>query len=44
MKTDLFISYAWTSNEHKEWVHLLASQLHLMGYTVKIDEAVDYGS
>ncbi len=44
METDLFISYAWTSNEHKEWVHLLASQLHLMGYTVKIDEAVDYGS
>lgn len=44
MKTDLFISYAWTSNEHKEWVHLLSSQLHLMGYTVKIDEAVDYGS
>lgn len=44
MKTDLFISYAWTSNEHKEWVHLLASQLHLIGYTVKIDEAVDYGS
>ncbi|MCA6969807.1 toll/interleukin-1 receptor domain-containing protein [Pectobacterium carotovorum] len=44
MKTDLFISYAWTSNTHREWVHLFASQLHLAGYVVKIDEAVDYGS
>lgn len=44
MSTDLFISYAWTSAEHKEWVHLLASQLHLIGYVVKIDEKVDYGS
>jgi hypothetical protein len=41
---DLFISYAWTSPEHREWVRLLASQLHLLGYNVKIDEAVDYGS
>lgn len=44
MKTDLFISYAWTSDTHREWVRLFASQLHLIGYTVKIDEAVDYGS
>ncbi|MBW8186200.1 toll/interleukin-1 receptor domain-containing protein [Shewanella nanhaiensis] len=44
MKTDLFISYAWTSNAHREWVRLLASQLHLIGYVVKIDEAVDYGA
>ena len=44
MKEDLFISYAWTSPAHREWVRLLASQLHLIGYVVKIDEAVDYGS
>lgn len=42
--TDLFVSYAWTSPAHREWVRLLASQLHLLGYDVKIDEAVDYGS
>lgn len=41
---DLFISYAWTSQAHREWVRLLASQLHLLGYDVKIDEQVDYGS
>ncbi|MBV4365947.1 toll/interleukin-1 receptor domain-containing protein [Erwinia phyllosphaerae] len=44
MKTDLFISYAWTSEAHREWVRLLASHLDLIGYTVKIDEGVDYGS
>src|SRR5204863_78554 len=44
MNADLFISYAWTSPQHREWVRLLASQLHLLGYAVKIDEAVDYGS
>ncbi|MBQ4775624.1 toll/interleukin-1 receptor domain-containing protein [Pectobacterium versatile] len=44
MSADLFISYAWTSTAHREWVRLLASQLHLIGYVVKIDEAVDYGS
>lgn len=42
--TDLFISYAWTSPAHREWVRLLASQLHLLGYDLKIDEQVDYGS
>jgi len=42
--TDLFISYAWTSPVHREWVRLLASQLHLLGYDVKIDEQTDYGS
>jgi len=42
--TDLFISYAWTSATHREWVRLLASQLHLLGYDVKIDEQVDYGA
>ncbi|WP_215762551.1 toll/interleukin-1 receptor domain-containing protein [Acetobacter sp. P1H12_c] len=41
---DLFVSYAWTSPAHREWVRLLASQLHLLGYDVKIDEQVDYGS
>lgn len=44
MSADLFISYAWTSSAHREWVRLLASQLHLIGYDVKIDEAVNYGS
>lgn len=44
MSADLFISYAWTSPAHRDWVRLLASQLHLIGYAVKIDEAVDYGS
>ncbi len=44
MSADLFISYAWTSSSHRDWVRLLASQLHLVGYVVKIDEAVDYGS
>ncbi|MCO8161094.1 toll/interleukin-1 receptor domain-containing protein [Pseudomonas sp. 21LCFQ010] len=44
MGTDLFISYAWTSGPHRQWVRLLASQLHLIGYNVKIDEVVDYGS
>lgn len=44
MNTDLFISYAWTNTAHREWVRLLASQLHLIGYVVKIDEAVDYGA
>lgn len=41
---DLFISYAWTSAEHREWVRLLASQLHLLGYDVVLDKDVTYGS
>ncbi|MNH75823.1 SEFIR domain protein [compost metagenome] len=44
MSADLFISYAWTSTAHREWVRLLASQLHLIGYDIKLDEEVDYGS
>jgi len=44
MSAELFISYAWTSVEHREWVRLLASQLHQLGYVVQIDEAVDYGT
>jgi hypothetical protein len=44
MKTKLFISYAWTSGAHREWVRLLATQLRLLGYTVQIDSAVEYGA
>lgn len=44
MKTDLFISYAWTSDIHREWVRLIASHLDHIGYIVKIDESVKYGS
>jgi len=44
MSADLFISYAWTSDCHRAWVNLLASQLHLMGYDVKLDEKLSYGS
>jgi len=44
MNSDLFISYAWTSPLHREWVRLFASHIHLIGYDIKIDEAVDYGA
>lgn len=44
MQFDLFISYAWTSNEHREWVRLLAASLHAMGFTIGIDADVDYGN
>lgn len=43
MSSDLFISYAWTTPDHRSWVRMLASKLHLIGYDVKIDEDVDYG-
>lgn len=43
MTANLFISYAWTSSEHREWVRLLAAHLHLLGYEILIDEDVDYG-
>lgn len=43
MSADLFISYAWTSNEHREWVRLLAAHLKAVGYDVLIDADVDYG-
>ena len=43
MQFDLFISYAWTSNLHREWVRLLASHLHAIGFAVGIDEKVNYG-
>lgn len=40
---DLFISYAWTPGQHREWVRLLASHLKMLGYHVLIDADVDYG-
>lgn len=44
MKKNIFISYAWTSGTHREWVRLLAIQLRLLGYTVQIDSAIEYGA
>ncbi len=44
MRTKLFISYAWTSDAHRRWVRLLATQLRLLGYTVLIDSDLPYGS
>lgn len=43
MAPDLFISYSWTSHEHREWVQLLAANLKAVGYDVMIDSEVDYG-
>lgn len=43
MTADLFMSYAWTSDHHREWVHLLAANLKAIGYYVLIDADVDYG-
>ena len=40
---DVFISYAWTSDEHREWVRLLAANLKAAGYDVLVDADVDYG-
>lgn len=40
---DLFISYAWTSGQHRQWVHLLAANLKMLGYHVLVDADVDYG-
>src|SRR5699024_2250672 len=40
---DPFISYAWTSDQHRQWVRLLASQLKAIGYDVLVDPDVDYG-
>ena len=44
MRFDVFISYAWTSCEHREWVRLLAANLRHMGFDVGIDAKVDYGN
>lgn len=41
---DLFVSYAWTSPAHRQWVRLLCSSLHLLGYDVRVDQDVDYGN
>lgn len=38
----LFVSYAWTSHPHREWVRQLASTLSALGYEVFIDADVDY--
>lgn len=43
VSADLFISYAWTSDGHREWVRLLAAQMKAIGYDVLIDADVDYG-
>ena len=43
LDSDLFISYAWTSAEHRQWVRLLAAQLKALGYNVLIDADLDYG-
>lgn len=40
---DLFISYAWTSDEHRQWVRLLAANLKAVGYDVLVDADLDYG-
>jgi len=40
---DLFISYAHTSDEHQQWVRLLAAHLKAVGFDVLIDADVDYG-
>lgn len=40
----LFISYAWRSEGHREWVRLLAAQLKALGFDVLIDADVDYGN
>lgn len=43
MTADLFISYAWTSPDHRQWVQMLAAHLKAVGYGVLIDADVDYG-
>lgn len=43
MRFDVFISYAWTDNGHREWVRLLAACLRGMGFNVGVDAEVNYG-
>jgi len=43
VSADLFISYAWTSPTHREWVRLLVANLKTIGFDVLIDADVDYG-
>lgn len=44
MKTSIFISYAWTSDKHRELVRQLATQIRWLGYTVLIDSSEKYGA
>ncbi|MFC8598818.1 toll/interleukin-1 receptor domain-containing protein [Isoptericola sp. NPDC057191] len=44
MGPDLFISYAWTTDKHCEWVHLLAAGLKHLGFDVLLDADLDYGN
>jgi hypothetical protein len=41
---DVFITYAWTSGPHREWVRLLATALQAMGFNVRVDANLDYGN
>lgn len=34
----LFISYCWTSEEHKQWVKRLATELRENGVDVQLDQ------
>lgn len=43
MAADLFISYSWTSPDHREWVRLLSANLKAIGYDVLVDADVNYG-
>lgn len=43
MDSTIFVSYAWTSHAHREWVRLLASELKAIGFKVLIDAEVSYG-
>ncbi|TKD65600.1 toll/interleukin-1 receptor domain-containing protein [Micrococcus luteus] len=43
MSADVFLSYAWTSDAHRQWVRLLAANLKAIGYDVLVDADVDYG-
>lgn len=44
MKTSIFISYAWTSDKHRELVRQLATQIRWLGYAVLIDSSEKYGA
>lgn len=43
MAFDVFISYSWTHNETKVFVHSLAAHLKTVGFNVGVDLDVDYG-
>lgn len=44
MSYDVFISYSWTEDTTKVFVHDLAAHLQTIGFNVGIDIDVDYGS